>query len=50
MTNNQKTALEILGYLPAGYVMVTVACNTGFGDFGAIYVDGACVAMFRLAR
>lgn len=29
MTNNQKLALAILGYLPSGYVLCAERCNSG---------------------
>jgi len=52
MTENQKFALELLGYLPAGYVLVCElmnhrACDL-WGRAGAICVNGRTVYIFKI--
>ncbi len=48
LTENQRLAVELLGYLPAGYIMVAEDCraNPLWRRVGAIHVRGKCVFMF----
>lgn len=48
LTQNQVLAIELLGYLPDGYVVVCELCraNPIWHRTGAVLVDGVCVYMF----
>jgi hypothetical protein len=52
MTENQILALDVLGYLPAGYVCIAECHNTGskWRRVGGVYVDGVCLAMFDATK
>lgn len=53
LTGNQKVALDILGYVPAGYVLVAEIANVPlyygvFRRIGAIYADGKKICSILL--
>lgn len=52
LTANQRLAVEILGHLPAGYVVVAADHNTSapYRHVGSIHINGRCVCMFDATR